>query len=369
MEIDDFRSDSYNLDQLLKDFRLSSGFAHFLNKESFDYDILIGNIRMEKYLLTKIKCSQCLTPQDKRLIYVIEQAIYSEFKEFKRLPISHQNCQIIDKCISATNQMHCIKRGPALTFPMMLSLHDCKSIKERYNLFRYYMLIVDNEDNLAIETYLDEYYDLKRSLGDSLQVVADTITQTQKVDSGLESFERRSLAEINQQFIITHYNSDSDSRKLLERLNGQECFGHRMSKATVLENFLVSDKDSQVTNDVVMNGVDGKQRTIILALNQDDRAFESMTANSTGNEQRTKVLKSPAALVEHIFIKDDCTELVQLSLTVDFNGSRKQTNQFRDEDVTETQTSCKGPNLKAGDFGFWPKWPNISGNVSKIKHM
>lgn len=367
MEIDDYRVSLCSLDQLMKDFQLSSEFVSFLNKESFQYHNLIGNIRMEKYLLVRSKCSACLTPQDRRLIYVTEQLTYSDFRDFKRLPTSHNNCQSIDICINNVNESHHMKLGPALTFRMMLALHPNLNIKEQYNLFRYYKII--RNDVLAVESYLADYQELTAN---DVSHHSEIVSKPEPCEISGSDYVSGTMAF--SQFVITHFDKNFDSHALLEQLNRQECFGHRKSKTTVLENLIVFASGSQ--------NVDG---------GHNDRDGNNIYHQIGYDSNSEKVDDSETIVIErgyqHVILYVDSnskdfrneneayyTRLVRSSLIVNFNESDispsfiKETIS-RDEDVATPNSSCKGPNLKAKGFEVWPKWPNIFRNVSKIEHI
>lgn len=236
MEIDDYRNPNYLLGNLINDYHLSRVFNKFIDEQSTQHDYLASNLKMERYLITKAKCITCLTPQDRRLIYYIEKASYSNYREFSVLPPSHENCKIIASHIEQSQN----EPGPALTFSMMLKIyeHSPMDLQQKYNLFRYYRIIVDNNDSMAIDMYIDEYTQLTKSI---LSENTYSCPIEPRIELPLQN---------NSQFIIKHYdeNFQLDSYQTSGLLEERECFGHRRDKTAVLERPLTMNETIEPDN-------------------------------------------------------------------------------------------------------------------------
>lgn len=182
MEIDDYRKPGYTLAGLIQDYILSREFQQYLDKQSYEYDVLTGTITMEKYLLVKSKCHQCLTKRDLWLIYYIEKATYSNYKEFITLPPSHQNCGQIDETLVQQER-------PRLSFSMLLtvdSVYGSFNFQQLYNLFRYYKIIVSSNDSISIDYYLEEYERISSIKAFSMEVSPALVTPPGSANSGSE---------------------------------------------------------------------------------------------------------------------------------------------------------------------------------------
>lgn len=344
MEIDDFRVSSYLLENLLTDINFSTLFKIYLDKQSFQYDYLLGNIWMEKYLVTKSKCSACITPQDRRLIYRIEQATYTNYKEYKALVPSHSNCVIIQNY----QQLKDIN-GPPLTFDMMLKLHKCNDLQQQYRLFRYYYSII--EDSMAIELYLEEYKALEiqnltlnqDALDDQTQSTEESHTYTTTTLSNFEKCEESVIMEIEATPHDHIYQSDvSFNHGSQTHLNANECTMIYNAPALGMEN----------TNALVKPTLSPVKAGDISALDVDvENVLRGGTKpfNINGDLQR---IRQP----------------VKLEHTIRITNSY-QFKTWENENVKKLYHTSNGPDTKSGDVGVWPKWPNITRKVTSVKHV
>lgn len=339
MEIDDYRTKNYKLINLITDHTNSIRLQSCVDKNSDQFDLLTGLIKMEAYLVAKSKCSDCYSPQDRRLIYFIEKATYSNFREFVPLAPSHENCITIKNFNKQLSQP-----GPALTFDMMLSLHDCPDLQSKYNLLRYYNIIVQENDSMAIELYYNEYNRLlnQRQMSQcsnttTAQTPETNITQNKHLVSlsGDEiSIPINGNIKLNRdqdlkQFIIKHYDVKHNYIRTIEvpllRMDELQIESNAISQL-----YEPSGEDCIFTTDDVVP-------TYHI---QNERYHHIMSRG--------------------IYSQNKHQEITDENIS-NFKNKNKNdiTGTYAGGNVKKAACVANGPNTKSEDMGVWPKWPNI----------